>query len=294
MPYIYLSKVNYNSKIYDVYNKKIDLKDILNEVFDNLGKDQSLIYDKVTTYVYEDSKGNKHKNQIAEKYFFNELEKNETDKTISGYIIRQYPRYMEVFDENLKKMVSEFKKEACEIYFYFDVTNELIGFCTRNKFGYNQFNDEFKNLLQISCPNHGFEVFLKKDPNKVQDAIKNFKRIEKIIATIIPPNANSEINDLLNNASIPPNENISKAKLEYVASNLNENGIDKQGKLVQNLIKTVSSGYGDLNIHGKYNDDSDIVFKSNKDAPITTFIDDDSDKSTFISKVKMLILNLIL
>ena len=38
----------------------------------------------------------------------------------------------------------------------------------------------------------------------------------------------------------------------------------------------------------------DIVFKSNKDAPITTFIDDDSDKSTFISKVKMLILNLIL
>lgn len=293
MPYMYVSKVNYNSKIYDVYNKNIKIEDILDEVFNKLTNNKSIKYNKDAIYTYEDVRGIKCKKLVTEEYFFNNLEKNEEDKTILGTIIRQYPRYSERFDDELGELISQTIVEASEIRFYFDVKNELIAFCTRNKFGYNQFNEAFKYLLEISCSNQGFEVFLKKDQNKVQEAINNFKRIDKIVATVIPPNANNEINELLADSSIPLNNNIAKARLEYDASPLNENGIDKQGKLIQGLVKTAALGYGDLNIHGKHNNDSYVVFKSNKEAPITGMINDDSDKNEFVSAAKAIFLSIL-
>lgn len=292
MPYIYVSKVNFNSKIYAVYDKKILLSDILDDIIKNI--DNGKTYKKNNIFKYENYLGTQCKKLEKEEYLFNNLKKDLENKCIVGDLVRIYPRYADEFDRVTEEYKTVKKEESSKIHFYFDVESELIGFCTRNKFGYNQFNEAFKRLLEINLRKFGFEVFLKKDKSKVEEGIKKFKRIDKVIATIIPPNANNDdINDLIEDSSDYKEANIKKVKLEYESSPQDDKGLDMQATIMKNLIKSVSNGYGDLNLHGVANDNSSEVFKSNKDAAVICSIDDDSSEEEFHKVAKGFILRLV-
>ena len=157
MPYIYLSKVNFNSRIYDVYSKKVELSSILDEVFENISEE--CIYKKYTVSKYEDSLGQEVKKDVIEEYIFSDLVKDRDNKVITGEIIRIKPKFQEEYNREHKKNTLIKREESVSIYFYFDVYRELIGFCTRNKFGHSQFNSAFKELLENSVKIYGFEVF---------------------------------------------------------------------------------------------------------------------------------------
>ncbi|MBZ6007548.1 hypothetical protein K1514_16780 [Paraclostridium bifermentans] len=293
MPYIYLSKVNFNSRIYDVHDKKLSLEKILDELYENIN-DNSKSYKKDSVCRYNDSLGKEHKKEVQEEYLFNKIKKDESEKIITGDLVRINPRVISEFDKEKKDSVLIERNESTEIYFYFDVKNELICFCTRNKFGYNQFNEAFKNLLNLNVKGYGFEVFLKKDKGKVEEGIKRFKRVDKVVGTIIPPNANgSDIEELIKDSSMYKAAKIKKARVEYEASTESSEGLDMRAPIMQQLVKSASNGYGDLNIHGRTNDDSDEVFRSNKDAAISTTIEEDYTEEDFIQRVKKFIIKFV-
>lgn len=280
MPYMYMSKVNLNSKIYEVYEKKIKLISILDELFDNIGEEQSYI--KKTVSVYEDLSGQERKKDVKEEYIFNELIKDKENKIITGNIVRIKPKFVEEYDRPTRKNVLNKRDESTNIYFYFDVHKELVTFCTRNKFGHSQFNEALKNLLDLNLKNYGFEVFLKKDKSVLEEKINKFKRVDKVVATIIPPNANNnEVDDLINDSSEYKDANIKKARLEYESSPQSDKGLDMQALAMKRLIKSASCGYGDLNIHGKTQDDTYEVLRTNKDAAIVKMIEEGYDKMEF-------------
>ena len=168
---------------------------------------------------------------------------------------------------------------------------EFIGFCTRQKFGYNQFNTAFKGLLESFLPQYGFELFLLKDKNKIDTAIKSFDRIDKVIATIIPINPNNdELDDLLEDSELFKEGNIKQAKFEYESSK-KDDGLDMDAGVFKKIIKFIQKGYGDLNIHGKFQNHYKI-FKSNSDAPMTSYVPENSSDDEFYSEVEKFFANI--
>lgn len=294
MPYIYLSKVNLNSKIYEVYDKKIHLSDVLDEIFIRLGDEKK--YEKEIVRTYDTNEGKK-KSIVKEKYCFNSLVKDYDNRVIEGNIVRMYPHYLEKFHEDTKKITNTKVEESSSIYFYFDVDKEYIGFCTRTKFGYNQFNEAFKNLLEMHMNEYGFEVFLKKDKEKFTKELEGFERVNKVVATLIPPNANDdEIEELKSDSEVVSYKeaNITKAKVEYSVSKLSEDGLNMQAQLLKQAVKQVSLGYGDMNVHGIKGGKEHVV-RSNCEGVLTSYIseEDNSNKITFKDAVRNLILRAI-
>lgn len=289
MPYIYVSKLNFNSKIFSVYNNELQLKNILNDIINNINENNK--YHLKTSVTFEDSRGNQQKKESEETYFFNNLNINKSTRIIKGDIIREYIKFYEHFDKIKNDVVLKSDTVASKIKFYFDVDKEFIGFCTRQKFGYNQFNTAFKGLLECILPEYGFELFLLKDKNKIDNAIKSFDRIDKVIATIIPINPNNDdLEDLLEDSKIFKEGNIKQAKLEYESSK-KENGLDMEAGVFNKIIKFARKGYGDLNIHGKFQNHYKI-FKSNSDAPMTAYVPENCTDEEFYSETESFFTNI--
>lgn len=295
MPYIYLSKVNLNSKIYKVYDRSLSLGDVLSEMFINIG--DAKVHEENVMKKYEDINGKIKKSIVVEKYCFNSLEKDFDNSIIRGQVIRTYPHWMEEYDDVTKEIKKKVIDESSSIYFYFDLSKEYIGFCTRSKFGYNQFNKAFKNLLEKHMDNYGLEVFLQKDKSKFEKKLERFTRVNKIVATLIPPNANEDDIEKLkaNSNEIKSYEdaNITKAKVEYSVSKYSECGLNMQSKMLKNAISQITLGYGDMNVHGINKKGEEDVVRANQDAALVSFIsdDDNANKQTFDLAASELILS---
>lgn len=283
MSYIYVSKLNFNSKIFSVYEGTLPIENILDDILNNIN--ENVKYYLNTNITYENAEGNQIKRDSIETYFFNNLNIDKSNRIIKGDIIREYIKYYEHFDKVKNDVVLKSDTVASKIKFYFDVDREFIGFCTRQKFGYNQFNRAFKGLLECCLPDYGFELFLLKDKNKIDSAIKSFDRIDKVVATIIPINPNNDdLEDLFNDSQAFKEGNIKQAKLEYEASK-KEEGLDMGANVFSKIIKFARKGYGDMNIHGKFNNHYKI-FKSNSDAPMTAYVKENCTDEEFYSETQ--------
>lgn len=189
---IYFSKLNVTSHMLEVYEKKKDLTDILKKVFVNLK--EGTIFEKKEFR----SVGNQvHLYQASFKF---KLIKKYNDNTIVGSIIKT----SDLFINKINEETGEIKKIPVEnseiIEFYFDVHNELIAFYTTNRFGYQEFNMAFENLLGIcmsrEVEEYTFNVVLKKyglSVNQITEELKKIGKIESLKIEIIPPNVDDPL-----------------------------------------------------------------------------------------------------
>ena len=162
MPLLYLAKVNLNSKIFDVYNKKIKLKDVCDNIYNNIQAESD--YTTTREVKYNDSLGNTLSYIKKSKYSFQEIEKRENG-IITGKLVRSFNKPTEKLDTDSGKMVITHNEENVSIYFYYDIYREMITFCERQTFGYNQFMEAFTYLLNECVGMYGFQIFLQKDKN---------------------------------------------------------------------------------------------------------------------------------
>lgn len=275
MAVMYLAKVNVNAKIFEVYDNKLKIDTVLKQVYEKL--DSSKVYIEEKRENYTDELGNKEFYIKKSKYQFAELEKDSENKVITGKIVRNFNRPTEKLDNNTQEVKDSYTDECVSIYFYFDVFRELITFCSRQSFGYNQFTNSFNNLLNLTIEGYGFEVFLQKDENLLEEKLKEFKRISKVIATLVPPNSNEEeleeLRNVLGYIGDCEDSNATKYKIELSDSEQNP-GIRMQSKIMQDTIKAVTRGYGDMTAQGYNGSDRKYVMKSNQDAALTCIIDE--------------------
>jgi len=275
MPLMYLAKVNLNSRIFEVYEDKLDINTVLDDVYTKLNADK--IYSDSKKVEYDDSLGNKKSYTKVSNYQFNDLQKQPEDQVISGKIMRSFQRPSEELDKITGKLIDTYIEEKVSIYFYFDVKKELITFSTRQSFGYIQFTNSFNNLLNMTIDSYGFEVFLQKDEDVLSEKIKSFKRISKVMATLIPPNANeedlTEFRQSLGYIGECQESNAKKFKLELIDSE-QEPGLNMEAKIMVDTIKAVGRGYGDMTTYGISHSDRAQVMKSNQDAALTCVVNE--------------------
>lgn len=294
MAQLYFSKVNVNATIFDVYNEKIKLSDILDELFQKLNDKKEYI--KKEEKSIKDDDGNFELMIQEELFNFSELEKviDENRKYITGKLVRRYPLHAEQFDEKRRKSkeVTHYNNST-SIFFYFDLNSEIISFTERQKFGYKQFNVAFQELLNIFMDSTGFEIFLINDPFTIEERLKKAHKINKLKSTIIPPNNNdSSIEELYSDEVAQLKEsNVQKKTSIFEVHKNSFDGINIDAEMIKRAystvaIKNVSKGYGTIEVEGEEEDGTKFTFNSEVHSPFKTFIRDSikSNKSLFIEK----------
>lgn len=170
MPILYLAKINLNSNIFDVYDEKLVLDDVFNLIHEKVNNNYEITIEKKEKYI--DAFGNAKEYVKISKYMFQEIKKKEQN-VITGKVVRSYKKPNEELDKTRKQMIKTFVEENVSIYFYYDVRREMVTFCERQSFGYNQFMSAFVGLLNKCVEKYEFEIFLQKDKDVLDEKLKN-------------------------------------------------------------------------------------------------------------------------
>lgn len=284
MPLLYLAKVNLNSRIFEVYSNKLSIDNICGMLYEKITNKMSCYESEQRRYT--DTYGNATYYSRDSEYTFQEITKN--NNIITGKLVKTYNKPTEFFDEFTKKMSTTYNKESVSIRFYFDVYKELITFCERQSFGYIQFTRAFAQMLNICMPEYEFEIFLQKDRNLLDEKLKSLKSVQKVRAKLIPPNSNeddmlvlrSELDYLIQCEEL----NAYKFNVEY-----NSDDMNMDSKVMQDIKKAISKGYGDMTVIGKNINNRVASVNSSQDAAFTNNIKENIGEKDFIEESKSLI-----
>lgn len=289
MAIMYLAKVNLTRGIYAVYDKKLNLKDIKQRIYDNL--DNTIEYTTTTKMSYKDARGNSLKYTQNSVYGIAELKKYE-NQIITGKVIRRFSKPSEQVIDG--KVVQTSHSEMVSIYFYFDVGEELIAFSERQTFGYNQFMKAFEYILNQKNPTYQFKIFLQKNNSLLREKIKELKIVKNMKATLIPPNSNEEdMNELRKAFKYLDNckdMNANKMKIEMFAGD-GEDSLNMDAKLINEVVDAVSNGYGEMVTQGFDNDGKKLNISSNQDAALTRIVNENLNEHDYDEEAKAFILS---
>lgn len=284
MPLLYLAKINLNSRIFDVYTNKLDIKDVNELIYENI-KD-GINYSSNEKSKHIDTYGNSSYYLRDSKYTFQEIYKY--NGIIMGKLVRTFNKPTEIFDENKNQMTTTYITENVSIFFYYDVFKELLTFCERQSFGYNQFTRAFAKVLNECTNIFEFEIFLQKDRNLLDEKIKDFKSIQRVRAKLIPPNSNSDELQILRSESEYLKQceetNSKRMNIEYMSDNMN-----MESRVMKEIITAVSQGYGDITATGINKNNRTITINSSQEAAFTSNIKENIDRKGFIDESKSLI-----
>ncbi len=284
MPLLYLAKVNLNSRIFDVYNDVLEIDDVSSLIYQTI-KD-GISYSRLEKKNYTDTHGNIVHYSSDSKYTFREISKK--DNVITGKLVRTFDKPTEKLDEYKNKMITTYITESVSISFYYDVFKELLTFCERQSFGYNQFTRTFAQMLNICTCKYEFEIFLQKDRNLLDEKLKTLKVVQKLKARLIPPNSNADDIQTIRSETDYMRQcedtNSRKISIEYTSDNMN-----MEAKVMKDIMNAVSQGYGDITAIGINNNNRTASINSSQEAAFTNNIKDNIDKKGFIDESKNLI-----
>lgn len=289
MPLLYLAKVNLNSNIFDVYDNKLAFKDVFSLIYESIldGTD----YKTQNKERYIDSYGNPDVYIRESKYRFQEIYKRDSG-VITGKLVRTFNKPSERLNEATNRMVTTYIEESVSIYFYYDVYKEMITFCERQSFGYNQFMNAFTHMLNKCVGIYEFEIFLQKDKDMLADKMKKLRTVQRVRATLIPPNSNEEDLQELRSELLYMQQcqdaNATKMNLDYVSENMK-----MESKVMKDIMTAVSRGYGDVTATGINISGRQQTISSSQDAAYTANIQENIGEEDYNEESRNLILGFL-
>lgn len=197
---IYFSKINLESvQLLDMYKEEellIEMKRLVSSFLES-----GTIYETVEFQMGDD--GEKH--CYSTKYRISIGAKK--DNYISGYLYKSSRVYYKIMNETTLQTESHFQPTIEDVRFYYDVDKEIVGFHTRNRFGYQEFNLAFKEILNTCMKKNNidfsFDVSLYTEGleiDEIEDELKKIKNIKRLEFKYKLPNPSDDfmLNDLAN------------------------------------------------------------------------------------------------
>lgn len=291
---IYFSKVNLESiQLLEMYKKEELLMEMKKAIVSFLKS--GTVYEVEGIFV--DENGEKH--TYTTRYRISIGAKK--DDYISGYIYKSAAIYYKTLNEITLKPESHVQNTIEDVRFYYDVSKEIVGFHTRNRFGYQEFNNAFREILnmcmnQNNCPlkfgvslyNEGLEI---EEIKSVLKSINNIKKLE--FRYKLPNPADDYMLDELEEgltdvAEALENANANSMSVIFdsdggiglnIESTEIRNNIGRVGKLTKGVDakSAVKNGYAYVKATGK----DGKIYTTEEKKPIRREIDDDSEDSFF-------------
>ncbi|MEE6452550.1 hypothetical protein RAH41_18465 [Gottfriedia acidiceleris] len=249
---LYFSKVNINSHILKVYDDKREfdriIKDLYIKVKDNV--------EYIKEIIGEDEEGNTFTKEIV--YKFNGLQKfgDDLEYTITGRVIKKMTIFINDLDEKTGQITKKPTEHVEVIEFHYDLYKEVIAFHIPNRFGYVEFNQVFRELLNqsMSTPNekYNFEVSLFRKGLSVESIKQELKKIGKIATLridVIPPNPDEELLDSIHENGENYLEQLKKGKItqrSIAFSSTTPEGLDIDAEMIDEELEQIGKIHSKL------------------------------------------------
>ncbi len=261
MSTIYFAKFNINEKIYEVYDGKENLDELLTKVF--LGMKTDVELSEI-----------RRKKDVNFKFIT--LDKDAEKFTVNGRLVAYAPGVHVSYDEEKDDVVeTKDSKKATYVTFYFDVRREAIGFVPKNDFGRKMFIERFKMLIENLVPEVGeVELVLEKDSQILDEKLQLINHVDEISIDLIPPNNDKELFESLFGINSDDLADTGGSKYSFKIKGTTKKGLNLASTFVKNLVNGVIVGYGTLFARGKNTSGDPIQVNSEEQALYTKGIID--------------------
>ncbi|WP_051569270.1 hypothetical protein [Alkaliphilus transvaalensis] len=251
---LYISKLNLVSRhIYDAYDDPEILTQILKNLF--FAIDDKIEHTRIDTNTVDGEELVTYK----ASYKFSAIEKS-TDFIIVGNLIKTSNLYFNVRKEGTDELQQDETEFSEVIHFCLDVFKEKVAFYTKNRFGYDEFNNAFTRLINEYAnlegdKNYIFETDTIKQASSIktiQDELNQIGNIKQLKITIKPPNPDDP---LLNDIHIDIEEYLKDIKEGNITdtSSLFNSSAPEGLKLNSRIVK---AEFGKIEeIHSKLSDE---------------------------------------
>lgn len=149
---------------------------------------------KIEDY-YIDEKKEQH--DISTEYKMRIRKK--TDEYVYGVLYKDAKIYSKIENKETGEIESKIVPTIEDISFYFDFTKEMVGFHTRNRFGYQEFNTVFENILNSGIrelkQDFVFELSLYTEGvniAEIENTLKEMGNIRQLIFNFKIPNPSDD------------------------------------------------------------------------------------------------------
>lgn len=283
---LYFSKINISStELFNVYNDKnhlLELRKVLSEAL----KDEA-------EYTVEDCYFDAAKQKHDISTIYKMRIRKRTDEYIYGVIYKNARIYSKIENKSTGNIEAKIVPTIEDVYFYFDVTKEIVGFHTRNRFGYNEFNIVFENILnsgikalkqdfacEISLYTEGVNI------SEIEQKLKSMGNIKQLIFNYKIPNPSDdflldELSKGLDN-TVEELEDANAHGMSVIFNSDGKIGLNIESNQIQNNIrridrlhsrvsdkKATKNGYASVRAIGKNGE----IYSTEEEKPIKRIIE---------------------
>lgn len=185
---IYFSKINLTTtKLFELYKDETVHQDMIKSILSFMRN--GVTYKIVDPYIDE----NDEIKEIITNYKLSLGMKNE--EYISGVIYKDTRILCKKVNEQTQKIETYTVPTIEDVKFYFDVIHEIVGFHTRSRFGFQEFNQAFAEILnqcmkenklelrfELSLYNEGMNI------EEISEELRKISNIKKLIFNFKLPN----------------------------------------------------------------------------------------------------------
>lgn len=296
---IYFSKINLDSvELLQMYKNKELLLEMKKAVASFLKS--GIVYE--VEQLCKDESGETH--LVNTKYRISVGAK--TEEYISGVLYKTTHIYYKTLNELTGKTESHTQPTVEDIRFYYDISREIVGFHTRNRFGYQEFNEAFKGILNSCMAANDLDYRFLLDLcteglaiEEIKDELKKIKNIKKLEFLYKLPNPaddymldnlNEQLTDMVeeleeSNANTMSVVFDSNGNVRGTGLNLDSPQIQKNFDRVASFTKGINSsdatknGYIRIQATGR----DGKKYTTDEEKPIKREVTDDSEDNFFFA-----------
>lgn len=291
---IYFSKINLvSTQLFEMYKEEKMLNEMRRNILSYF--ESETVYE-VEEY-YKDEQGVPH--PITSKYRL--VTGMKSDDYISGVIYKTTTLYYKRLNDTTSEVESRSIPTIEDVKFYFDVNKELVGFHTRHRFGYKEFNDAFAGIINMCMEKNNsqlrFSVELYNEGlaiKEIDQELKNINNIKKLEFKFRIPNpADDKMIDYLKEGLTDTAVQLEEANANAmsvifdsdggVGLNIYSGEIQRNIERINNLTKGVSdkeaikNGYARVVATAK----DGKIYTTEEQKPVKREITDESDENFF-------------
>lgn len=246
---LYFAKVNLESEeIYNIYKDTKKKRELSFALLESLRKESC--WEKVFYYPGKD--GNMQTTKI--EYQLHTLSVD--FPYVEGWIYKKSKLHYNSLNETSNELVSQsvFNTEA--IRFLFDIENELIGYDTKNRFGYKEFLEAFINILNIGLseydPKMEFSIHLCSKGiglDDIKSGLSGIGPIKELQIKVQPPNPQNKLLEELQELGESKLEHMREAnvtRMETVLRSKGGMGLNLNSKLINDELNKLQGIHANL------------------------------------------------
>ncbi len=301
---IYFSKINLvTTDLFDIYEDSTVLNRVKNSILSYV---RSGVSYKVEDNTFDEN-GQIHQTSTYYKLSIG----MKREDTIAGVIYKETRLFYKKVNDSTNEIESHTIPTIEDIKFYYDVEREIVGFHTRNRFGYKEFNTAFSELINLCMKENDLELRFEANLynegmgiEEIESELKEIKNIKKLTFQFRAPNpADDYMLDALQNGLDDMVEQMEKANATGVSVIFDSNGkagLNVESDEIKRNIRRIGflhSGIDDKSAtkHGyasvKAIDRNGKIFTTEEHKPIKREIVNEFE---FVEACKDTILNILL